>query len=281
MKNWKAGIPIIIALVIALTGSALIYDWLKKQTTTVEVVKIESEAIPLVVAGIDLPAGTKLIPEMMKSAPYFKESVPTGSFTKLTDLNGRIVIGELKKGEVIVEHRLASSDITMGGISAILKPGKRAIAVRGDKVIGISGFVNPGNNVDILVTLTDPVSKTQKTKLVLENILILATGTQIQKNAKGDPAPIDVYTLEVTPEEGEKLALSASEGKLQFALRNMMDSETVSTTGATIPQTLASLKQAEPATKPVRNKKPKVWKPQTMSVEIIKGDKQGRKSVKS
>jgi len=280
MKNWKAGIPIIIALVIALAGSAFLYDWLKKQAAPVEVVKIESEAVPVVVAGIDMPAGTKIIPEMMKSSPYFKESIPTGSFTNSTDLNGRIVIGELKQGEVIVEHRLAPNNITTGGISAVLKPGKRAIAVRGDKVIGISGFVNPGNNVDILVTLTDPNSKTQKTKLVLENILVLATGTQIQKNEKGDPAPIDVYTLEVTPEEGEKLALSASEGKLQFALRNMMDSEKVSTTGATIPQTLASLKQAEPV-KLVSSKKSKVWKPQTMSVEIIKGDKLDRKSIKT
>jgi pilus assembly protein CpaB len=280
MKNWKATIPIMIALVIALAGSAFLYNWLKKQATPVEVVKVESEAIPIAIAAIDLPGGTKLTPEMMKTTPFFKESIPTGCFTNLADLNGRIVIKELKQGEAIVEHRLASSDIKTGGIAAILKPGKRAIAVRGDKVIGISGFVNPGNNVDILVTLTDPNSKTQKTKLVLENIPVLATGTQIQKNEKGEPAPIDVYTLEVTPEEGEKLALSASEGKLQFALRNMMDSEKISTNGATIPQTLASLRQNK-SLQPVKNKKAKVWRPTTVSVEIIKGNELNRKSVKT
>ncbi len=74
---------------------------------------------------------------------------------------------------------------------------------------------------------------------------MLATGTQIQKNEKGEPVPVDVYTLEVTVEEAEKLALAASQGKLQFALRNITDAKPVLTKGTTISQTLASLSMRE------------------------------------
>jgi pilus assembly protein CpaB len=106
----------------------------------------------------------------------------------------------------------------------------------------------------------------------------LATGTQIQENGKGEPAPVDVYTLEVAPEEGEKLALAATRGKLQFALRNITDTETVRTRGATIPQTLASL--SEKSSKPV-SKKNKRWVPKkTVTVEVIKGNEVSRKKMK-
>jgi pilus assembly protein CpaB len=90
----------------------------------------------------------------------------------------------------------------------------------------------------VLVSIEDPRDKKKITKMVLENILVLATGAQVEKNEKGEPSPVDVFTLEVSPEEGEKLALASNEGKLQLALRNSMDTEIVLTDGATIPETL-------------------------------------------
>jgi pilus assembly protein CpaB len=92
-----------------------------------------------------------------------------------------------------------------------------------------------------MVSIEDPRGNKQPvTKVILENILVLATGSEIQKNEKGEPSPVDVFTLEVTPEEGEKLSLGANEGKLQLALRNAMDTEIILTGGATVPETLES-----------------------------------------
>jgi pilus assembly protein CpaB len=125
-------------------------------------------------------------------------------------------------------------------MSAVVKTGKRAIAVKGDKVIGLAGLIRPGNVVDVLVSIEDERDKKKITKIILENILVLATGSEIEKNEKGEPSPVDVFTLEVTPEEGEKLALGSNEGKLQLALRNAMDTEIILTGGATIPETLES-----------------------------------------
>lgn len=271
MKNWKTTAPILLSLVIAVGGSYFIYQWIQHRTAPREIVKVEKvDAVPVMVAAMDLAWGTKITPEMVKTLPYLKESLPEGYFSTPEKMKDRILIANLKIGEPIVEHRLAPVGIKAGGVSAVLPAGKRAVAVKGDKVIGISGFINPGNRVDVLVTMKDPANKRDKTKIVLENIPVLATGTQIEQNSKGEPAPVDVYTLEVTPNESEKLALAATMGKLQFALRNITDGEKVRTWGATITQTLNSLSA----------KRKRSYRPTSATVEVIRGNKVTKQRVK-
>jgi pilus assembly protein CpaB len=277
MGKWKAIIPIILALVIATGGSIFVYRWLKVKTVPRDVARVEKGVVSIVVAATNLPWGTKLTKEMIKQAPFLQESLPAGVKSDVSSLEGRVLISALSEKEPILETRLAPVDVTVGGVSAVVRKGKRAIAVKGDKVIGISGFIQPGNRVDVLVTLEDPEKEIEVTKLVLENIPVLATGTEIQDKGKGEPSPVDVYTLEVDPEQGEKLALAATLGKLQFALRNVMDGESVVTRGATIPTTLASLRGEEPAkpaevvSKRIVRRRPAA--PSYVTVEVIRGDK--------
>lgn len=275
MGKFKPIIPIAIALIIAIGGSAFFYKWLRAQMLPKESVKVEAEAVPVVVAKSDLPGGTKIDKGMIKTTPFLKESIPRGIFSDPEAIVGRILIVPLRQNEPLTKSKLAPEDVTVGGVSALLSPGKRAIAVKGDKVIGISGLIQPGNIVDVLVTLKDPKSKMEVTKLVLEKIPILATGTEIQRNSKGEPAPVDVYTLEVTPEEGEKLSLASTRGRLQFALRNIKDTKTVRTSGATIEKTLSSLRGSVPKPKQGKSSKKKALRPKNryMTVEVIKGDK--------
>jgi len=244
--NWKTFVPIFISLIIAFAGSFFIYQWMAKQKTPMEVVRVvEKDAVPVAVAAANLPWGTKINPEMVKTTPYLKESLPPEYFASPAELKDRVLLTSLKINEPITEDKLAPVSVKTGGVSAVLKPGTRAIAVKGDKVIGISGLINPGNRVDVIITVTDPAIQKVKSKIVLENLLVLATGTQIQKNEKGEPMPVDVYTLEVTPDQAERLALAASQGKLNFALRNTTDSEDIWTRGITVPQLLASSSWSE------------------------------------
>lgn len=276
MGKWKAFIPIVLALVIATGGSILLYKWLQVKTAPKKVVQVEeTQAVPVVVAAIDLNWGAKLKKEMLTTVPFLQESLPTGYQTDLEALEGRVLISSLKAREPIMESKLAPISVTVGGVSALLKTGMRAIAVKGDKVIGISGFIEPGNRVDVLVTLKDPATKREVTKLVLDNVLVLATGTDVEEKKDGKPNPVDVYTLEVNPEEGEKLALAASYGRLQFALRNVMDMEKVLTRGATIERTLASLRGEIPPPEPAPPKKAKKWIPKetVYTVQMIRGGK--------
>lgn len=277
MARLRAIIPILLALMAAAGGSLLLYSWVQRQTAPKEVIKVvESDAVPVAVATVDLAWGTQLRPEMVKTVPFLKESLPPDYFSDAAALEGRVLVTSLKQNEPVTEARLAPESVTAGGVSAVLSPGKRALAVKGDKVIGISGFIHPGDRVDVLVSVTDPETKKDVTKLVLQNIPVLATGTEIQKNGK-ETSPIDVYTLEMTPEEGEKLALAATLGKLQFALRNITDSETVLTRGATIPETLASFRSRVP-TKSEKTTGAQTVHRSKFTMEIIKGDKVSKKT---
>ena len=247
MGKWKAIAPFALGLVIALAAGIFVYKWLNVKTTQEAVVKakVKSDVVPVAVAATDLPWGTKLVPKMIKTLPYLKKSIPPGSFLDTELLKGRVVISPLRLNEPVLECRLAPVSVTVGGVSAIVTPGKRAIAVKGNKVMGLSGLIKPHNRVDILLTTTDPSDNEETTKTVLENILVLATGAQVSENTKdGKPQPnsVDVYTLELTPTEGENLSLAASKGKLHFALRNVIDQETVLTKGASISEVLASFR---------------------------------------
>ena len=284
MGNLKAVVPIAVSLVIAFVGSYFIYMWIQKQQAPQQVVQVQAEAVPVVVAVSDLPWGTQLKPEMLTTKPFLKQSLPAGYFSGPDDIKDRVVVAPLKANDPVTEHKLAPVSIKTGGVSAVLEKGKRAIAVKGDKVIGIAGFINPGNKVDVLVTVKDPQKNEEKTKTILENIMVLATGTQIQKNEKGEPSPVDVYTLAVTPEEAETLSLAANEGKLQLALRSVTDTETVLTSGVNIPKMLASYSPGNPPPPPKQEEAkeaPKVvqkWAPRpAVSVEVIKGNEISQK----
>jgi len=292
MGKFRTLVPIAISLIIAITGTVFLYKWIERQRGPKEIVQVEKmDAAPIVVSAGNLPWGTKLKPEMIKMAPYLEESLPVGYFSSSIDLKDRVIIAPLKLNEPITESKLAPTSVKTGGVSAVLKPGMRAIAVKGDKVIGISGFINPGNRVDVIVTVEEPKTKKIKSKIFLENTAVLATGTQIERNEKGEPMPVDVYTLEVTPKQAEKVALAASEGRLQFALRGVTDSEDSVTKAVTVPELLAhqrwSDQQKIAPKNPVdsnknisrkrvkRNSvKKKRWVPRgSVTVEIIKGTK--------
>lgn len=286
-KN-KALVILGIGVLIALVASLFTYGWLQKKGRAQAQ---DSETVSVVVASSDLPWGTMLTANMVKLTPFLKQSLPEGYFSDTAKVTNpsRTLIQPVKANEPIFETRLAPTGTQGGGVAAVITPKKRAMAVKVDKIVGVSGFIHPGNRVDILVTLSQSGKvATPITKTVLENVLVLATGADIEKSGNREkPSQVDVITLEVTPEEGEKLALAASEGKLQLALRNSSDTGDVVTKGTTFPVLIGSyssagqISQDEQAAKPRKQMArkqiaqptqpaPPPPKP-TVSVELIKG----------
>jgi len=227
------------AILIALVATVLIVRVLQKKAFDKERASIVTQ--PIAVAMADLSWGTSLTKDMIKVVPFPKEYVPPGCFTSAEVLAGRVLVYPVKMNEPIFESRLAPKTIQMGGVAALISPKKRAVAVKVDKIIGVSGFIHAGNRVDVLVTVAAVKSSDPVTKIILENILVLAVGPDVEVDKKGkESKPVDVITLEVTPVEAEKLALAASEGKVQLALRNFNDTEDAFTRGMTIPNLLTS-----------------------------------------
>jgi len=262
-----------IATVIALVIAVMTYGWVKQMAQSQTQAR---ETQPVVVAAADLTWGTSLTGDMVKVVPYLKESLPAGYFSDVSGVSGRTIIYPVKAGEPVFESKLAPTTVSSGGVAALVTPKKRAMAVKVDKVVGVSGFVHPGNRVDVLVTLSkNERAQNPMTKIVLENILVLATGTELEKAGKQEkPQQVDVITLEVTPEEGEKLALAAPEGRLQLALRNFTDTDNAQTRGTTIPGLLAAQSASQPAQKGA-SKAVRVQRTPSPSVtvELIRGSK--------
>ena len=115
MGRWKAFIPIALALIIATGGSVFLYKWLQMKSAPREVVqKVEAEAVNVVVAVVDLPWGTKLQKDMLKTVPFLKESLPNGYQSDPALLEGRVVISPLKATEAVLESRLAPNERDRG-----------------------------------------------------------------------------------------------------------------------------------------------------------------------
>ncbi len=204
------------------------------------------------VAKVAIPVGTKIISEQVMVVQFPKESTPDGAFDSPEKLAGRVAVTNIAAREPITEARLAPEG-TAGGLSAVIPEGYRAMTVKVDDVVGISGFIMPGTLVDIVVVINpaestggrDPISK-----IVLQNIKVLANGQNIDKpDDQREANSVKAITLQVTPEQAEKLALAATEGKLQLVMRNSIDQGDEQTTGIT-KRTLLSGEPAVPAPEP-------------------------------
>jgi pilus assembly protein CpaB len=248
VKRYKSIILIVLTIFVALSTSLLVYRWLKDRS--VALANQRGELVNVTVAVTDLNWGTIIKPEMVKIVPFLKGSL-TGFISDPAKVAGRVVITPIKTDEPIFESRLAPTDITKGGVAAVISANKRAMAVKVDKVKGVSGFIHPGNRVDVVATFRPSFSQMPVTMTVLENIPVLATGTDTEiKEIKGKqekPVEVDVITLEVSPEEAEVLALSSAEGKLQLSLRNFSDTSNATTKGTSMKSLVRFLSGKGPA----------------------------------
>jgi pilus assembly protein CpaB len=265
MKKYRPQLFFAGAVVIGLITSLLVMGWLRDA----ELRRAAEASIPLVTTGdvvvakADLAWGTKLTPEMIQVVSYPSNALPAGYYKSVDDLKDAVLLHDLKTNEPILKSKLASGKDVGVGVAAVTDPNKRAMSVKVDEVIGVSGFIKPGDHVDIMVTI-EPDSRGQHpvAKLILENIKVLAAGLQYEKNgAEKDPKPVQVMTLEVDIEEAEKLALASTQGKLRLALRNPLNAEKVLTKGASVSTLLSSHRPKEKR----RAAEPEV------RVEVIKG----------
>jgi pilus assembly protein CpaB len=190
----------------------------------------------VVVAKVDIPVGSRIIAEQLAVAQFPRSVAPEGIYTKIDDkLIGRVAVTRIAAREPITESRLAPIG-SAAGLSSVIPEGYRAMNVRVDDVVGISGFIMPNTLVDIVVVIEPPDDGKQReriSKIVLQNIKVLANGGNLDKPKNEKEAErVKTVTLQVTPEQAEKLALASSEGRLQLVMRNSIDQGDEVTPGA-------------------------------------------------
>jgi pilus assembly protein CpaB len=205
------------ALLLGLGAAWMANGWIQARVQPAEA----GDAATVVVAALEIPFGAKIESSHIRTTEWPVGSVPEGAYSDPAEVEGKIAKQAFYPGEILMEGRIAEH---LGGstLSAIIEPTKRAITVRVNDVIGVAGFLLPGNRIDVLATRKE--GKRANTRTVLEDIKVLAVD-QTASPEKDKPVVVRAVTLEMTPEEAEVLVKSTQEGTLQLTLRNPLDKQ--------------------------------------------------------
>ena len=244
MHNRRALLFFAFAVVLGTAAALLAQRALENQTpTAVQVTK--TETVDVVMARTDVNVGAALTTQQLRTVEWPKEYVPRGSFDNEDELVGRVLRRALADGEPILEPSLLPEG-SEAGLVSVIDDESRAVSVKVDAIIGVAGFVNPGTRVDVLATLRNLATrdKVPYTKVILQDVPVLAIDQKMETAQNGEPELVSVVTLEVTPTDAEKLAYSAHEGRLQLALRGPGDHEVVKTVGVTAGDMLTRKRRA-------------------------------------
>src|SRR6202453_4106664 len=168
----------------------------------------------VIVAADDLQVGTKIDDKDIRIVHFPSGDLPDGRFHFKNKVVGRGVVLPIAKGEFILTNKLAGENAGFC-LPSLIPPGMRAGSV----------FLLPGTRVDVLLTGNPQGSNEPQTDTVLENVAVIATGQRLERNSAGEPQSAPVVTLLVSPDDAERLTLAASQGHIQLALRNPLDTK--------------------------------------------------------
>jgi pilus assembly protein CpaB len=235
--------------------------------------------VEVVVAANDIPVGSKIAEGDVKLVRFPAADLPANIFHLKTSVVGRGAILPIARGEFFLPNKLAGENAG-SGMQSLIPPGMRAVSVRVNEVIGVAGFVTPGTRVDVLLTGNPAGAPDQQTTTVLENVAVIATGQKLERNNAGEPQLTPVITLLVSPDDAQKLTLATSQGKIQLALRNPLDTkqqELASVSSGSlykgVPMPVHAVAQPKPSGKRVATKTLAPPPPAAYTVEVIKGTK--------
>src|SRR5450830_77312 len=269
MRNARALTMMAFAVILAFVAVIVAARWINAQAS--------GNTNKVAVALLDISLGARISPEMVRMVDWPANALPPGAINDAKLLDARVTRTSIQHGEAIMESKLAPPG-TQGGLSAVVGEGKRAMTVRVNDVVGVAGFALPGNYVDILVNTQDEMAKNASgrdpsiSKIVLERILVLAIA---QESNRDDTKPkvVNAVTLELTPDQAEKLDLARSVGTLSLVLRNQIEDfffNDTATTETSLLDTKVAAQVPAPAPRPVARHRV-VQGPAGPQVDVIKG----------
>jgi len=285
MNRTRIAVLVGIAILIALIASFGAYRFLSEKSRMAEEARLQT--VGIVVALVEIPLGSAIHSNQVAVSAWPKENYPKDAIADLKSVLGRVARREFLRGEPIVESKLVPTEKGGGILSLKIPEGMRAFSVKVNEVVGVGGFVVPDSRVDIVATtaLSSRRQQEQVSKMILEDILVLAAGQSIEVKEE-KPVTVNTVTLAVTPEEAEKLALASNDGKIQLVMRGFADSEKVMTSVIDKAKLLASYRTAPASSssrsrgsgRVVRRSAPTVPAPRKHTVEVFKGSKRSEAS---
>jgi pilus assembly protein CpaB len=260
----RGAVYVAVALAAGLVATIAVHRYVSVKTYIPPVATNE-----VAVAVTDITPGTALNGSMVKVSTWPKELVPDQAAASLRQLDGRVAVTQIGRGEPITMGKLAPEG-TVAGLGGLLSENKRALTVRVDDVSGVAGFIHPGDRVDILSDIKIPESKENFSKIILQNINVLTAGQIWERRGDSKPMVVNTVTLELGPEQAEVMNLASNEGKIRLALRSKRDETHVATSGVILSQLVSrQIKAPEKAPQAKEER----------SVEVIKGLERSKVSL--
>jgi pilus assembly protein CpaB len=279
MRKNRPWFMLVLALVSGGLAAMLALRYIRQQATPLT--SSRARHAKVVLATRALPVGSVVGDADVKVVEWPGEAVPVGYIGSASEAVGRGVITSVAENEPFLSTKLATKD-GGGGLPIIIRDGMRAVSVKVDEVIGVAGFVLPGTRVDVLVTLAKDQEAQRPepmTRTILQNVQALAAGHSVARDKDGKPQTVPVITLLVSPDEAELLALASKEGRIQLALRGLLDTTQVATAGAKANQLSRGLFAASAAPAVARAARPRVYVPQERTTVIVEGYKGGQRTL--
>ena len=278
-------VVLFLAIVMGGIAAMLARSWLQSHARA----SLGDEGVgSIVVAAQPLGFGITLTSENVAEIPWAARSLPEGAFATKDELlkyGTRAVISALDRNEPVLKTKITAPG-QRGSLSAILEDGKRAVTVRVDDVRGVAGFILPGDFVDVVLIGEDPASQREGySDILLHHVKVLAID-QLVNERQEQPTVPKAVTLEVTPEQAQKILLASNIGKLSLILRQPGDGKTDGDKRVTErdigrnpprPQVVAPRLPPPPPPPPapvVVAPPPPPQPPPTVTVTIIRGTKQ-------
>jgi pilus assembly protein CpaB len=256
--------PWVWLLLAAVSGIIASVVWIMNQGA--RPAPVVEQKVAALTAKKDISPATRLGVDLLQTTAWGRANLPQGAFTSVADLEGRVAALPILEGELILEKKLAPKG-TVQGLTALLSANKRAMTVKVDEASGVAGFLAPDNRVDVLVTIDKgEYNKDPLSRVLLQNLRILGTGQRLENHPGDKPQVVPTVTLEVTPSEGERLALASQTGRISLVLRGQNDAQLVPTDGVNADSLFVANRMVRPAVAA-----PKPSAPPRPTTEVIRG----------
>jgi pilus assembly protein CpaB len=211
-------ILILFSLALGFGAAVLARGWVTDQND-----KDKTDTVTVVAAAIAIPFGSKVEERHLKIIEMPKDSAPPGSFTLKEDVIAKVTTQPIVSGEILMEVRFVEQG-DGSTLAALVGKNMRAVTIRVDDVIGVAGFLLPGNRVDVVSARKE--NRRAITDTILRNIEVLAVD-QTASADDSEPVIVRAVTLQMTPDQAEILVRGREEGSIQLTLRNPLEDEEI------------------------------------------------------
>ena len=246
---------LVVSLVMGAAAAWTANNWVQTRLSAGE----DSEGDTVVAAAFDIAYGTKVEPRHVRVLELPLGTAPERAIGRPDDVVGMVANTEVLRGEILMSDRFAEHGVG-STLAALVSKDMRAVTVRVDDVVGVAGFLLPGNRVDVLSSRLNRGTQRAETETVLKNIKVLAVD-QTASTDNNEPVIVRAVTLEMSPSQTETLLKAREEGRIQLTLRNPLDEE----------EEEVLVEEPQPAPRPVVRPAPRPVQPRDTTITIIRG----------